>query len=767
MIEKVIHIKNVGKFVNYCAQGDMFFRQITLVYAENARGKTTLTSLLRSLHTGEARLIHERRTVGCTNAPSVQLRVAGSTITFGANGWTSTCPSMAIFDAAFVTQNIYSGDDIRHEHRRNLHRFALGEDAVRLATRLDEIAEEIRTKNSEISEVSGQIQRHIQGTVSVDNFAALQPVEGVDDLIALKERELEDLKRTDEIQRKPALSHVSLPEVPLAGLSLVLAKGLPSVAVDAERRVKEHLSSCVGAGGEAWLERGVQHIRDDRCPFCGQDIGGLALIDAYKGYFSQSYNNLKREIGDFASGIGTLLSDQALLRVQQALNTNQSLAEYWARHMAAELPKVDFETINHALANVRHACQRLLDAKAAAPLERAAVDGAFEQARQEYENSRQLLVEYCVGVDRVNALIGEKKRSLQGGSVSAAEVDLSRLKNAKMRHTDDVAAICSKLVRLRQEKGQLEQERNAKRQELNGQTTQLLQQYQTRINQYLGRFGADFQISGATVQHYGGAPRIQYNLAIRGQDVQLDDDEGSSSPTFRNTLSSGDRTTLAMAFFLARLDGDGQIGQKTIVLDDPLSSLDGHRKAQTRQEILRLVGQAQQTIVLSHDPYFLRMLWDGVTNKNTVKPLAITRSGTDSTLVQWDVDQDTRGEYFSCYSALIEYRERGPSGDLRDVARCIRPLLEGNLRVRFPRQFGPNYSFGDMILTIQQASAGSALEPMKSCLADLQDINDYTKRYHHAENPGASSETIYDSELTAHVDRALKVLAGVFAVATT
>lgn len=766
MIEKIIHIKNIGKFANYCSQGDMSFRPITLVYAENARGKTTLTSILRSLYTNDGRLVHERQTVGCADAPSVQLRVSGATITFGPNGWSSPCPEMAIFDAAFVTQNVYSGDDVRHEHRRNLHRFALGEEGVRLATRLDEIAEAVRTKNGEITEVNGLIQRHIQGTFSVDDFVALQPVDGVDDLIAAKENELGALKRADEIQRKPTLSHVTLPDLPLADFSSLLAKNLPDVAADAERQVKEHISACAGTDGEAWLERGVQHIRDGRCPFCGQNINGLALIDAYKGYFSESYNDLKREIGAFASRIGSLLSEQTLLRVQQALNANQSLAEYWSQHVAVDLPSGAFDTINQAVTNLRHACQRALDAKVAAPLEEAVLDGSFDQTYQVYQTARQLLVEYCAGVDRVNALIEEKKRSLQGGSVSAADAELLRLRNAKSRHSEDVAALCGKLTRLQEDKRRLEQERNTKRQELNDQSAQLLQQYETRINQYLCRFGADFQISGATVQHYGGAPRIQYNLAIRGQDVHLDGDEGGSTPTFRNTLSSGDRTTLALAFFLARLDSDDQIDQKTIVLDDPLSSLDGHRKTQTRQEILRLAAQAKQAIVLSHDPYFLRMLWDGVADKNTVKPIAITRNGTDSTFALWDVDQDTRGDYFRCYSALIEYRERGPSGDLRDVARCIRPLLEGNLRVRFPGQFGPNYTLGDVILKIQQAGTGSVLEPMKSCLAELQDINDYTKRYHHAENPGASVEAINDAELTAHIDRALRALGGVFAVTT-
>ena len=37
MIEKIIEIHNVGKFHGYTASGDVAFRQLTLIYGENAR----------------------------------------------------------------------------------------------------------------------------------------------------------------------------------------------------------------------------------------------------------------------------------------------------------------------------------------------------------------------------------------------------------------------------------------------------------------------------------------------------------------------------------------------------------------------------------------------------------------------------------------------------------------------------------------------------------------------------------------------------------
>lgn len=765
MIEKIIGIANVGKFTDYRARGDVSFRRLTLIYAENAKGKTTLTAILRSLQAGEGRFVNERKTLGSTGPVSIELRINGTTVYYGPRGWSSIYPEMMIFDPVFVTQNVYSGDEINHEQRRNLHRFALGEQAVQLASRLDEIAEAIRDKNLEIRETRNQIQRNIQGNISIEDFIALPLVEEVDEAITAKEQEVQSLKVANTIREKSYLSPVNLPEIPFEEIKGLLAKTLPDISFDAERRVKDHISTCMDAQGEAWISKGLSYIIHNRCPFCGQEISEIDLIEAYRGYFSEAYNDLKEGVRRISEQVVELLSELALLDIQNAITTNQLNVEFWRQHIQGEAPSLDADIIRSCWLALRDAIQHLLDQKNRAPLELIAVDEALTKAWEEYEQSRAALDKYNARVQRFNRLITEKKNSLGGKSVSQAENDLLRLKNTKVRYSREVSGACERYIKLQEEKRLLEEEREQKRRELEEQTQQMLQQYQDCINQYLRRFGADFEIIDTTEQYYGGTPRLQYCLSIRGQKVDLDVDDSTVVPSFGNTLSSGDKTTLALAFFLARIDSDTRINHKIIILDDPLSSMDGHRRMQTCQEILHLTARAKQVIVLSHDPYFLRMLWDGMlNNKNDVKTLTIIRSGGDSTIIPWDIERETRGEYFRNYCALAEYLEHGPSGDLRDVARCIRPLLEGNLRVRFPGCFGADYSLGDMILAIEQSQGDSPLVLLKSIHAELKDIHEYAKRYHHGDNPNASSEPISDGELRAYVMRTLRVLGGIFSV---
>ena len=59
-IKKIVKIANVGRLVDLAAAGDVEFRRVTFLYGSNGNGKTTLTSVLRSLRTGDPAHTTER-----------------------------------------------------------------------------------------------------------------------------------------------------------------------------------------------------------------------------------------------------------------------------------------------------------------------------------------------------------------------------------------------------------------------------------------------------------------------------------------------------------------------------------------------------------------------------------------------------------------------------------------------------------------------------------------------------------------------------------
>ena len=64
MLRKIIEIKNVGRFANYSASGDVELKRYNLFFAENGRGKTTLCAILRSLQSGDSAYVVGRTMLG-------------------------------------------------------------------------------------------------------------------------------------------------------------------------------------------------------------------------------------------------------------------------------------------------------------------------------------------------------------------------------------------------------------------------------------------------------------------------------------------------------------------------------------------------------------------------------------------------------------------------------------------------------------------------------------------------------------------------------
>ena len=82
VIRKFLRIENVGKFRACKAAGNVELRSLSLIYAENGRGKTTICDILRSLRTGDGAYVLGRGTLGPAGTPTIHIRLDDSTVTF-------------------------------------------------------------------------------------------------------------------------------------------------------------------------------------------------------------------------------------------------------------------------------------------------------------------------------------------------------------------------------------------------------------------------------------------------------------------------------------------------------------------------------------------------------------------------------------------------------------------------------------------------------------------------------------------------------------
>ena len=133
MIQKIEKIKNIGNYEDYTASGDVALKKMNLIYGENGAGKTTLARILHSLSVNDSSVILLHKRINSTTQTEVCIKDENGQFIFNGTKWNRNIPNIAVFDAHFVSENVYTGFQINSNHRKHLYKFVLGNTGVRLA----------------------------------------------------------------------------------------------------------------------------------------------------------------------------------------------------------------------------------------------------------------------------------------------------------------------------------------------------------------------------------------------------------------------------------------------------------------------------------------------------------------------------------------------------------------------------------------------------------------------------------------------------------
>lgn len=763
MINRLQLLRNIGQFDSVNTAATIPLARLTLVYSENGRGKTTLAAVLRSLATGDAMPISERRRLATQYPPHVVLECSGGPppAVFQNNTWNRTLPEVVVFDDFFVDQNVHSGLAVQAHHRQNLHEWILGAQAVALNQRLEPLVAKIETHNTALRVKAGGIPAAERGPFSVDEFCALPHRADIDETIQEAERALAAARDQDAVRTTPRFDVLSLPRFDLAAIERVLLQDLPALDAATLARVQTQLAR-LGQGGEPWVAEGMRRIPQGQdttatrpCPFCAQDLQGSPIIQHYRAYFSDQYAALKRTVSDTLAAVTRAHGEDVVPGLERAVRVTVERRQFWNRFCEVAEVALDTAAIVRDWKAAREAVIGQLAAKQTAPLERMALLDATRARVATFEAHRAVIAALNQRLEEANRAIDVARERSAAANPTVLADDLARLKAVKARHAPAIAALCGEYLRERVAKEATERERDHARTALEEHRTAVFPGYQTAINLYLQRFNADFRLDSVTYVNTRGGPACTYNVVINNTQVPIGGaDPAPGTPSFRNTLSSGDRNTLALAFFFASLDQDAGLANKVIVIDDPISSLDEHRAFRTVQELRRLAERAAQVIVLSHNRPFLCRLWEGAA-PTLRAALEVVRDRAGSTLRAWDVAQDSITEHDRRHTRLHDFLGGGTT-NVREAARSIRPHLEAFLRVACPEHFPPGTLLGPFLNACRQrlATAQSILD--RAAIQELQEIVEYANRFQHDTNPAWETEVINDGELRGYVDRTLR-----------
>ena len=758
MIRRIKLLRNIGQFDSVSTGASIDLERLVLIYAENGRGKTTLGAIFRSLASGDPNPIIERHRLSAHHQPHVVLDCDGvSNPRMFQNGtWNHTLPELSLFDDTFVDENIHSGLAVDARHRRNLHTLVLGSQGVELSRLLECLVSRIEEHNRALRKKSADIPDSMRSGMPVDDFCELPEIDNIDARITETERALAGARDQHAIGSALLFEKFSLPAFDTSSIVDILDRGLAELDVEAESRVRVHFEA-LGRGAEQWIGDGMQRLSlstdKDQCPFCAQDLSSSTILDHYRSYFSQGYADLKRAVSETLVAVRSEHSGDTRAAFERAIRVAGETRHFWSNY--CDLPEVTVDTakiVRHWNA-AREGALAVLNSKQVAPLERMKLSQETIDAIASFETHRRLIAGLSKRLSASNRAILLVKEQAAGASPEPIARDLSRLEATKRRHIPEIASLCSEYLAEQQSKAHTEHKRAQTRSALEQYQSSAFPTSQVSVNRYLRVFGAGFQLDSVTSTATRAGSACTYNVLINSRPVAITSATQDGVPSFRNTLSSGDRNTLALAFFFASMDQEPDLANLVIVIDDPISSLDDHRSLTTVQEVRRLAEQAGQVILLSHDKRFLCRVWEGA-DRTTRTALELARSGGGSTLRTWSVDEDSLTEHDRRHASLREFITNA-SGAQREIARSIRHHLEGFLRVAHPEHFPPGMLLGRFLSKCEEQLRRSDEILNAVDVQELSELVEYANKFHHDTNPAWETELINDAELQGFVSRTL------------
>lgn len=766
LLKEVKYVQNIGRFEKCQSVADATFGACTLVFGENGWGKSTLADLLRSLTTNNPDIVIGRKTLAGGPDQKAVVRFGDQRAVFEDEAWSGIRPHIAIYDSVFVNENVFSGDVVTNEHLKKQYGMVVGEEGVRRVRRIVELDNENRQNNSETRVVEAELDGILRAVgpegMTRKAFLALDAVADVDAKIEEKDKEMQRASRAKEL--KGAGEPPVLP-VPMETEEFrkSLHSAIGGIAEAAARAVREHIEKHAekSRGGamthESWLEAGTAFVDGDECAFCGQRLDDRMLVDSYAEFFSDAYKRLAADVKAKRNTFARYEKGEYRNRVEEIVAQNETLYAYWKEAGQIDLP--EFEGVEAAIGSME-AAARLLDAvfvEKQGNLTEAASGDDVEAAITAWDEGRKEIMRLNGVIGGHRAKVTALKESVDATELSRLETELKALRAAKQRHEGETGEVIKKLEAHEATKERIAKEKAEEKKKLNEHGRVITETLGKTINSYLGRLNAGFKIDYREPNYQGKEPAASYQILINEVPVSpRSTSENLAEASFRNTLSAGDKSTLALALFLAKLNADPALGETNVILDDPFTSLDNFRRQFTAIEIRKLCGKAAQTIVLSHDKNFLRLLWEKI-DQSTIKCLAI-QSGAPgmTTIAPYDLESETRPRHITERMKIEEFVEGEPH-EAAYIRSRLRTVCEDFYRRGDRGQFHEAASLEEIIRILDKSPTD---HPYKGVIEDLRDINEYSRGEHHAELEDDPSGESSNEELKGFCRRVLGLTRG-------
>jgi wobble nucleotide-excising tRNase len=756
-IRKIV-ARNVGVLKAFDTPSSPRLAKLTTIYARNGRGKTTLSAILRSAASGDASQMQGRRTLGTAkDDPQVTLVMDSGAVHFASGKWSVKSSPIDVFDAAFIADNLYAGEAIDLEHDRGLFTVILGHSGVKLARHQEFFNGVAKRAAAKLKDADVTLRDDVPADQNREEFFAFTPSPALDDEITKAQMDLKAIQQSERLTRLQKLEAVAIPV--LADPQDILAQTIKEIDATARTQLAAHFTKFkLGKQGEAWVKFGLEHVHDDQCPFCGKvGVDDQGLLTLYGQIFGAAYQAHLEAIKKAAEAIENSFGPDEITLLKGRVSSNAAGIRSWSEF--CDLSSVSVPDIGQAVERLGVAYQQiksLFDSKRQTPLVSVVNDEIICEAENTLADAVKELHGYNDAIVQIEKLI-QLRRAGTTQTESQAKQRLDNLSKRKRRTDAGVQKRIDAALRAKRQDARAKKFRTEVQTRLKAASETSAKHYHSKVNEYLAKFGATFQISKISNSMTGNVGSVDYGLIVRGHPVERGRKSANDDvQTFKNTLSTGDKTTLAFAFFLAGLDRLTGLDDRILVFDDPLSSHDSHRRGKTIDILDSFCKRCAQIIILSHDQYFLRSASNRCAGVDQVA-YEIIYDGPEnwSKAINADLDELCQSDHARQLRQLHDYfhsRKGSPS----HVSPSVRKVLETHYRRSFAAYFKAGENLGPIISSIKKHGA---THPCWADVAELESCNSGTMAEHHGDNAEImSSGPIDPDELHVIVGTCLRLI---------
>ncbi len=621
-----INIKKIKSFKAFCGldaieMGE--FKDYNVIFGSNGCGKTSLTRAFELL-ISKNKHIEKYRTISTAESPSIEFECKDGSYKIEPNNNIGV-PSfkVEIYNSDFLHNNAPFNSEFGFKKLDDgviiLEGSVLGEETkeinqlkncrekvekrqkkIKDENDTETLSAEQESKIKEYDEEIEKIRKEVTSKIKItlDDIKINNICEVSKDDFKVQEDALTNLEKDFDELDKAMKKFDDLKEMELPKdyqtikdkLESLFSFDIDKEAGQVSEEIKEHISKV----GREFIEKGIElqkEMPNNKCPFCAQEITNNIIQD-YTNYFNKSIEQFKQDSLEVSGTLKKILEQWNIKEILQSFERFEPFM------------KKDFSTNKESLKNALEQIKVLLEKLQKEVGKKGGVknEKEFQKIDKKLSENYEKL-QKCVNETR--NILNQKKEQKEKLEKLKTDLKEARIKKAKHDSYD----------------WQKSKERAKRKLSILNRGYERLNCLLEKIDKKLKELYNQKRPDIETINNYLKALNLPKYSLDKDYRIVLNSDALENSEA-KIILSDGEKTTLAFAYFLARLKlfyKKEDLKNLVVVIDDPISSLDEQRiynttclVAKINQELARekLSNKEDkaQVFVLTHNHTFMAHL---------------------------------------------------------------------------------------------------------------------------------------------------------------